>query len=207
VSAMNEQNDTSADLDDVEPDGWLAGAIGLASEARLFRQDGADEPGQDSSAFLRRCDEAAEVAISVLKLREERKRIGFVPLSFAEYLNGLVKVADVRISAVLRWLKIDDISRPGPAAARALARLANELGIELREALIHIRIGFAAQSDATAVPLLLARHRGAGAGRALLDDCEVILGNVEAGYDLNLWKEVQEVESEVRAAYEELGRG
>lgn len=206
MTAMNDQSDNNTNVEDIEPPIWLDDAVRLAREAQLFNSDEA-AAGAGSEAFLRRCDEAAEVALGLFRLREERKRIRFVPLSFAEYLEGLVKVADVRLSAVLAWLKIDDIRRPGPATARAFARLASEIGIELREALVHIRIGYAAQTDAAAVPLLLARHRNSGARRGLLDDCEVVLGNIEARYDFELWKELQETESEVRAAYEELGRG
>lgn len=205
---MNEVTDFNAEVDDDEPPVWLDDAVRLASEERLFNGGpGADGAQPGAEAFLRRCDEAAEVALGILRLREERQRVKFVPLSFAEYLQGLVKVADVRLPAVLAWLKIDDIKRPGPATAPAFARLAREIGIELREALIHIRIGFAAQADAAAVPLLLARHRNSGARRGMLEDCEVVLGSIEAGYDFDLWKELQDTEAEVRAAYEEAGRG
>jgi hypothetical protein len=78
------------------------------------------------------------------------------------------------------------------------------LGIELREALIHLRVGFAEQIDGAPMPLLMARHRSAGGGRSNLEECESVLGDVEATYDMNTLRELRRTEFEFRSVYKEI---
>jgi hypothetical protein len=199
---MNEPKQISSINDESgEPPEWLNAMLRLAGEADAFNEiEG--EAETTSPPFQSRCQEASEVALILAKLSKERQRIGFVPLSFADYIHGLVKVANVRLALVFKRLKINDLSRPSPNDAKAFARLAQQLGVSLREVLIHIRIGFAARIDSAPVPLLLARHRSFAARRGQLEECEVVLGQLESQYDLDNLRELRRTELEVRAAYE-----
>ena len=182
-----------------EPPKWLDDAL------RELFDDGHGtviEFSPPSEAFRERCREAANVALSIARLRNERRRIGFVPISLAEYIQGLVKVTGVQSGAVLARFGIDDIKRLTSGSARSLARLAQELDISLREVLIHVRIGFVEKIDSAPVPLLLARHRSAGS-RSQLEECEAILGTAEAEFDGELLNELRRTEFEIRAAYKE----
>ncbi len=198
---MSDQNNTLTDAEAFVLPAWLDNAMSMAREANLFNEAG-DDSALLTQKFRDRCQAAAEVALSIAKLREERKRIGFVPLSFAEYLQGLVKVANVRLDAVLAWLNIDDLSRPSAAAVPSVARLARELGVSLREALVHIRIGFASQVDSAPLPMLLARYRGSSGRGGQLEECEVALGLIESEYSFNYLSELHELESKIRSAYD-----
>ena len=191
---MIEQDFEDASADFYEPPEWLDDAL------RQTFGGGGIQFSEPSEAFKQRCRTAASVALSVAKLRNERQRIGFVPISLAEYIQGLIKVTGVRIDAVLARFGIDDITRLSTDSVRNLARLAQELNISLREVLIHVRIGFLEKVDSAPVPLLLARHRSAGL-RSQLDECEAVLGTAEAEYDGELLNELRRTEFEIRAAY------
>lgn len=194
---MIEQEFEDASANFYEPPEWLDDAL-----RQTFGSGGAIQLSEPSEAFKERCRNAASVALSVAKLRNERRRIGFVPISLAEYIEGLVKVTGVQIEAVLSRFGIDDLSRLSTDSVRNLARLAQELNIGLREVLIHVRIGFLETIDSAPVPLLLARHRSTRL-RSQLDECEAILGAAEAEYEGELLNQLRRAEFEIRATYKQ----
>lgn len=191
---------SSAPIESYEPPDWLIDLLRISRGSTFF-----DEQTEDSiSPELRsRYRAAAHIALNITKLRKERARIGFVPLSMADYIHGLVKVASVSLSQLLSWLGIDDLSRPNAKSAKGFARLAQEIGISLKEVLIHIRISFAEQIDSAPMPLLVARQRSTGTIRSQLEECDAVLSQIEAEYDLESLKELRRTEFEVRAAYKE----
>src|SRR5215510_14153379 len=112
---MREQDFEDMSANVYEPPKWLDDAL------REVFDDGhgtAIEFSQPSEAFRERCREAANVALSMARLRNERRRIGFVPISLAEYIQGLVKVTGVQIDAVLARFGIDDIRHLTSGSAR-----------------------------------------------------------------------------------------
>src|ERR1051325_2658397 len=112
-----------------QPKPWLSRLL-LTAQTPETSND-ALEDGRVTDLFLTRCEEAAYVGLSVLRLRRERHRVGFVPMSFDQYIDGLVKVADVSISPVLNWLGIKNLS--SPVVSTAAVRLAREIDISRRE--------------------------------------------------------------------------
>ncbi len=193
----------SLDIESYEPPEWLAEVLDACRRSGTFSLMN-EETEQVSPELLGRYSEAARVAHSVALLRKERQRVGFVPLSFADYVNGLMKVTNVPLAPVLRWFGIADLARPEPSTARDFARLAEALGMNLREALAHIRIGFAALIDFAPIPLLVARHRAAGPRGSQMEECESVLGEIEADYDIQSLKQLRRTEFEIRAAYKEM---
>lgn len=179
---------------------WLTEALEQSRDYALFNEP---QEGTVETQFQNRCREAAGVAYSLAQLRRERERIGFVPLSLNAYIQGLVKMTDVSLTPIRKWLGLDELTQIGASSALGLARLAQGLGIQLREALIHLRIGFAEQIDGAPMPLLIARHRSITGGRNSLEECERVLTKVESGYDLDRLKELRRAEFEFRSRYKE----
>jgi hypothetical protein len=98
-------------------------------------------------------------------------------------------------------LQVDDLANPSPKVAKAFAKLAKELDFSLRETLIHIRIGYASLVDSAPVPLLLARHRSQTQRAGQLEECEAVLGQLEAKYDVDQLRELRRTEFEIRGAF------
>jgi hypothetical protein len=189
-------------LEVYNPPAWLVEALQIARDLAIIR--GFDEESERiSEDFRHRCHEAAEVALTIARLRKERQRVGFMPLSLADYIQGLAKVAGISLSYVLKWLDISDLSQPKPDSARAFARLAQELGLSLREILIHVRISFAGGLDFAPIPVLIAHRRSVDTRRSQLEECESVLGQLESEYDAKFLSDLRHIESEIRAAYEE----
>lgn len=190
-----------AAADAYDPPEWLDEALHLCLGQTLGNRPevALEQPSED---FLRKCREAADTASSVARLRRGRRQLGFVPMPLADYIHGLAKVAGIRLSAVLARFGVDETALRDPNSARALAHLAYDLGMGLRETLIHFRIGFVEKIDAVPVTLLLAHHRGQG----MLDqlgECEAVLRLAEAKYESGWLDELRRAEFEIRAAYKE----
>jgi hypothetical protein len=183
---------------DEEPDGESSGLAPWFTEVMRATLP---EPAAEE-AFHGRLDEAAAAAHGIARLRRERQRVGFVPLPLAEYIHGLVKLAGVPLGPVFSWLGVTDLTRGEPGSPRGAALLARAIGMSLREALTHLRIGLAAQAGAAPVPLLVARHRSTGQRRTPLEECEEVLKQIEVEYDLDGLRNLRNLESEVGAIYE-----
>src|SRR5918912_546919 len=197
-------SELSESIESHDTPAWLTDVLRISRDSLLFSQF-EDEPV--SAELHEKFREAASIALNLGKLRKERERVGFVPLSLAAYVQGLVKVAKVPLAPILSWLGIDDLSQFSSASARGFARLAQGIGVELREALIHLRIGFAEQIDAAPMPLLVARQRSTGARRSHLEECEAVLGDIESEYELDALRQLRRTEFEFRAAYKEQESG
>jgi hypothetical protein len=194
------EENSSAQIEAQESPAWLVNLLRVASESALL--DLSDqEPAPPE--LLNRYRTAADVALNLAHLHKERDRIGFVPLSIADYVNGLVKVTNVSLGPILSWLGVGDLAELGPRSARAFAKLTRVLGINVREALIHLRIGLAEQVDSAPMPLLVARQRSSGTFRNHLEECEAVLSDIESEYDLDCLRELRAAEFEVRAAYKQ----
>ena len=191
----------STNMDDsVEIPMWLTEAF---EESRDYMHFNEYEPSAVDIHFRDRCREAAAFALSMGQLRTERHRIGFVPLSLNAYIQGLVKMTNVSLEPILKWLGVEELSQLGSAPVAGLARLARGVGIELREALIHLRIGFAEEVDGAPMSLLVARQRSTSGGRSTLEECESVLNEMESTYNLESLKELRRAEFEFRSRYKE----
>ena len=192
------------DDESYQPPEWLTQALRASAPSILADRDAlsAGDP-----AFEGRCRQAAEAALNIARLRAERQRVGFVPLPFSDYVEGLVKLASVSMQPVLSWLGVESLSGLEPKVVNACARLARAVGLSLREAATLIRISFAAQVGSAPLSLVVARRRAAGPQRTPLETSEAALREVEAGYDYGTLVELRRVESELDAAYTASGGG
>jgi hypothetical protein len=198
---MNEPEQNSpAQIETHEPPAWLVNFLRVAAESALLD---APEEVPAPPELLAGYRAAADVALSFARLRKERDSIGFVPLSIVDYVQGLIKVTNAPLTPILTWLGITDLAELGPRSARAFAKLTQGVGISLREALVHLRIGLAEQIDSVPMPLVVARQRSSGAFRNQLEECEAALSEIESEYDLDCLRELSGAEFEIRAAYKQ----
>lgn len=181
-----------------QPPEWLADALSMAREAEPFLNLQGD---QVSGVFGERCRRSADLAFAIAKLRHERERVGFVPLSLSDYIQGLTKVAGVSLTTVLEQFGIADLAWPHFGTSGAVARLALTLRIGLREILAHVRISYAGQQGFAAVPLLIAHYRSGSTWQSHLEECEAALSHVESEYSSDALQEIYIIESEIRKAY------
>jgi hypothetical protein len=190
---MNNQQDYNSEV-------WVEEVLRFCKDSGIFvLTDGTLDPPE----LVSRYEEAARVGYIVARLRQERERIGFVPLSFSEYVDGLLKVINAPITPVLVWLGLPGLTQPDATSARSFALLARELGMSLRETLAHLRISFASQLETIPIPLLVARHRVDGAVSSQIVACENALNQIETDYDLQSLKELRGIEIEARKVYED----
>ncbi|HMG73128.1 MAG TPA: hypothetical protein VK582_06460 [Pyrinomonadaceae bacterium] len=194
--------DKVSDIDNIaeyQPPEWVLSIL------TLFESSTAENAKSDKTPidemFTKRCAGAAELALNLAKLRQERQRVGFVPLSATDYIRRLIELVDIPESPILSWLQSEDFSLDDPKSANAFARLAQRVGISLREALVHLRISFAAQRGSP-VPILLARTRSSSPHLTPIESSEVLLREIESGYDVADLRQLRAIEQELTASYE-----
>ena len=109
---------------------WLTEALDLCRDTRWLL-DPAAQADQMSPEFAQRLEGAANVAFGTRKVRKEQQRIGFGALSFCRYVEGLAELSSVSLEPILAWLGLctEDLQVPNARTARALARLAREMGL------------------------------------------------------------------------------
>lgn len=193
-----EENE-KADISEYQPKDWVFEVMDLAKTAAAV--ESAEPP--ISEAFMMRCAEAGKVAFNFAKLRDARQRVGFVPLSAADYIRQLVKQVGIPESSILSWLGREDFSLAEQKGVVDFARLAQRVGISLREALVHLRIGFASHMGSTPVPILLARTRSSHSQLKPIEYSEAILQEIESGYDITNLRKLRTMELKLTASYDQ----
>lgn len=184
------------------PAEWLNDALASARDLAEFSKPGIVAEG--SPAFRRRCRDSALAALALARLREERQRVGFVPLPLADYIEGIARSAGVSLDALLARLGVPDLSRLDAKSAGGLGRLAHSIGIGLREALLHLRIQLAAAFETPEAALFTARARSGPGRRGIAPSAyDAVLERIEAGYDAAQAQQLREVEAAMRAVYTE----
>jgi len=184
----------------------LQNSLWFKTTLRLYDKSGfvvfEDEVIKPSSAaFRRKCLDAAEIAISIVKLRRERQRTRFAPLSFKEYIIGLAKLAEINLAPVLAWFGVKDLSTCDAGSAKGMARLAQGIDMSLRETLTQVRIGFAMRTGAGPAAFAVSHGRSMTGARSTLDECEAALKRAESNYDVDRLRELRAIELGIREAY------
>ncbi len=137
----DEQEDVSM-IDEYQEPEWLKEALAQ---------------GRTTAEFRERCEDAALTARSMVKLRLEREKLGFVPLTFAVYVQGLAKLAGVAVDSVLKFYQVSGLEVWEDL--RWLARLARDLGFSRNEASALLRIWRVEGSDLAPFPMMVAARR------------------------------------------------
>lgn len=180
---------------------WLNHALSLYKRSGFIVFEN-EEIKPSSAGFRQKCIDAAELAVSILKLRKERQRTRFAPLSFKEYILGLAKLSDVNLAPVLTWFGVKDLSTCDVSSPKALADLAQGIDMSLRETLAQVRIGFAMHSAGPAA-FAVSRVRSTSGARSTLEECETALKKFESNYDVDKLRELRGIELRIREGYED----
>ena len=156
-------------------------------------------------AFQQQCRAAAMEAYHDALLCQEKQRVGFVPLSFKEYVEGLAKLVGCPLPSLCTRAGTVELGPIHLGNVHEVANLARGLGINLREILAMVRIEMANRLDFTPIPLLLARRR-TGTGKSdPLAECEAALQQLEPEYDPASFAELERLEMALRKAYSQEG--
>jgi hypothetical protein len=194
-------NDHDSLLEPEDPSDWL---VELLKSARGARPPAIALKDEDFQAFRQSCRHAGGTALILTRLQQEREQVGFVPLAFQDYVEGLAQVVGASLSGVMTWLGLKGWPQLDEAGAEAMARLGHVLGMSLRQILAHVRISFAREWGIAPMPLLLARHRGKGGWREPLEECEKVLEQVETSYDARVLRELRMTQSALQTVYHAL---
>lgn len=162
----------------------------------------AEQWSQFEANLRKRFSAFSEVKPILERLRTERHRIGFAPIAFASYIQGLAQGIGLPLSSVLEWFGIGDLAQPDRRNAQGFADLAQGIGLNLREALLQIRIGFAEQYGGSPILVHAARFRASDSQLSEFDTCEAALQQLERGYDQAVLRELESVQMEIRAFYQ-----
>ena len=179
---------------------WMQDVLKLHGDFVLFQRP-IDESEEASERFVSRCREATQVALAIAKLRHQRAQVGFVPLPLGDYLRGLAKSVEVKLSRICEYVGIADIDHLDVTSAGNWARLARQIGFSLKEVLLHVRVSFAEHTEGVPITVLVSRQRSSRTGKNTFEQCEVVLGQIEKEYDPHELAELRHIEAGFRAAY------
>jgi hypothetical protein len=199
---MSEQN--SPESIESESSEWLDAALRIYGESGFLDFEAA-EAAPPSTTFGLKCFAAADVALSIAKLRKERQRAAFAPLSLTQYISGLVKLAGIDFAPILAWLGVDELPPYEAKSAKTFARLAQAIGMSLRETLAHIRIGFANRLGTAPNSLVIAYGRHTADHRSVLQECEAALMKFESNYNIDNLRELRQIEFGIQEEYHTQG--
>jgi hypothetical protein len=182
---------------------WLDDKLRLAAAFTAFIQN--DAPPV-SPEFHARCQQAAAAALAQARMRAEHERGGdhFTPAALSDYLRDLAQSAQVSLAPLLARWDLPELGQPKAGTAHAIGQLAKSVGLSLQETVAHLWIGFAQQCGLQGdLQALLGRQRSHRLNRDLLDDYATALKQLEKKCVPASWREFQQIEHEIRAAYEE----
>lgn len=162
----------------------------------LLRQSTPPSPG-----FFEACVRSSEVGADLVKLRRASRRFEAAPLGALDYLLGLAAVARVPIDAIRDWAGLPNEPRLDRPFASAWGRLARAIGLDLREAMVRLRLAFA--NDLGVDPLPMQARSDADAPNFVPDpaDWEVALAREAALWDSEVLARLSECEAALRLAY------
>jgi hypothetical protein len=208
VSPLPHKNDDNLIDKPASPDWpdwpvWLDEKLEMAAAFTAFTR--ADAPAAPPES-RERCRQRAVAALAQAKLRaeHEQREETFIPLGLTEYLWELAESTQVVLAPVLASLGLAELGQPQIATARALGQLARTAGLSLLETLTQLRISIARrcglQDDLQA---LMMRQRSQRFNRNLFQEYVAALTQLEKSLPATCWQELQQIEQEIRAAYEE----
>ena len=194
---MNEHPEQADDNNDSQIPVWLLTAMRLHRQLLDFSQNSSAE--NPDELFMARCGTVGKIA----RLRELRNQIGFLPMPFWEYVDGLAKLAGVARDVILSWGGLTDTTSWDSYAILQMSRLAKTLGLEARETALLLRMSVAQRVGVAPAACLLAARRDPGATLVTkhLEEWEAALSQIELDYSPDDLADCQRIEREVSAAY------
>lgn len=177
---------------------WLVQALQNSKGFHLIALE-SSAIASDSPEFQTRCLEAADAAFTLVRFSRQAQILGFIAVSFAEYLSGLAKLTRRPLETLLKHFGISSLDCVDTSSIRGLGSLWRELGFGLREALATLRLSLLPRDSG--IQLLLARQRFAGGGPGLLEQCEALLTEIEDGIGCEYFEQLGFLQGELVAQY------
>ena len=159
------------------------------------------ESAQVTESLRERMRKAGGAAYAMARMRAEKEKVGFVPLPFAEYLDGLATLAGVSLAPVLASLGIANAGRPAVSNAGLIGRLAYTLGFGLEDLILNLRVGIAEEAVGAPLPMLAA-HRGASTS-SHPRDCARFLDQIELRWPPDLRSEMDAIREAAASGFRE----
>ncbi len=179
---------------------WLEDAL-AAGRSVLHGEVLSDLDALSSESFLQKCAGAGQVALDVAKLRSARGRLGFLPISVDGYLRRLCERADVAMAPILGWCGIEATSPQDVGFARGWGRLAREIGLSLREALVQSRLSFAEAAGLEIVPAPVRQRQTGRSRRTRLEEYEALIDQMASQCDDETLARLRTAEAEISNAF------
>jgi len=103
----------------------------------------------------------------------------------------------------LGWCGIDASSPQDVAFARGWGRLAQEIGLNLREAILQARLSFAEAAGLTITPALVRQRQTGRSRRTRLEEYEGLIDQMASQWDNETLARLHAAEAEIRSLYVE----
>lgn len=187
---------------DKEYDRWFGENIDSVLDVALIDCP-AGSPENISDEFMASCDEAADRAYNLALLREKKSQIGFLPLTFAEYVLKLVEETELSPNLIPSLTGLQNLEEITIENIQAIVEFARQIQMTLLEILLLVRLGFVSSMGMGTSHLLFARQRGASPDMYAPDAIEEQLKVVERDYDPKDETELFIILEKIREKYEE----
>jgi hypothetical protein len=160
--------------------------------------------GQPPARFHAACRLAGEQAAAVYQLRLARQRRGPWPVSVRAFLAELTRAAGVSLATVFEWAGPQLAGPSGTPFASAWGRLAAALRLDLREALLHLRLSLLEEAGLPS-PVGLAARGPSASGSIALAEYEQEVEADTAAWDPARRAHLRECEQAARQAFTAAG--
>lgn len=179
---------------------WLSAS--LRSAGQFFDLDAfRKEPTPVSQTFEEQCALAANTVYALHQMREQQRKMKFVPMPLPDHVERLADAAGVSIREALAWLGVTEVSEVMFLGGTRLGQLARRLGLGLQEALALTEAGYAETKGMEPMTLLAASARGNVGSGTQLAQCESMLARIRESYDCSTREELDAILDELEQAY------
>jgi hypothetical protein len=174
-------------LDGSPVSGWVSDAMRLAQPS--------------SEDFGPGCDRAAQAAITLDSLRRAPRGPELTFLGVSSFLRQAAAGVGQPLEPVLAWARIA-LDRPADETFSAgWGQIAHTLGLDLRQALLQLRLTLAEQLGIRMVPLLAQFYSPDRDARDVLAECEDFLAREASGWDAGTQARLSACERAMQRSY------
>jgi hypothetical protein len=158
----------------------------------------------EATTFSHDCREAGATALALARARQSSQHVHAPLLGVAALVRCLAEASGASLKRILDWARLDLDRTADRAFGNAWGRLAGVLGLDRREALLHLRLTFAEEVNQQLEPLMLnARSTRRRRGTDLVSECEQFLEEASSSWDVAVRRRLQESEAALWEGYEE----
>ena len=173
----------------------------LRKLGNINQEDSVELTPTEAQELSTRCQKAAKGVLGLVKLRKVQQRQAFQGKPFHEHLAVLAQHESVDLAHVLARFGLEDDFSYCLENVMPMARLARELGIGVRQALVQILLGFLKEAGVKCTVQPMAT-RG-NTVQSIQKQYEESLDSYRVNCSDDQKKHFQQIEKEVHSAYED----